>query len=457
MRIIEVLTVGSRPGIADYSAPTSAAIGRDDPAHSRDNRDVTDETPRRDPARGLARYSIAIAAYIAAPTPSRPRRASCGSSGTRGRAPDARPGGHTPRNDIAPGRCCSTYEKSSAPMTGAGIWPGLVRTEQLGRDARPRTSALSSWLMVTGIARVHGQLGAHAVRARDAFDELPHRVDRERPAVLGDGPERAQHVDRLRDHVVGRAGADLRDRHDDRVERVDAAGRPSPAAPARSPPRSASGSFARYGVDAWPPLPVTLISSTSADAIERTAARPDRARRQVRRHVQRERGVDRIVAVEHALVDHVPRAVVPFLAGLEHEAHGARQLAAPRVQQPRRADEHRGVRVVTARVHAAVDLAREVEPGVLGHRQRVHVAAQQHDRTVADFEIGDDRRHRRARCGRRDRGRRSRRAPSPGSSAARGRARGRDGCGAAARPAREACAGRPRGVPRTRSEVTPEP
>ena len=56
------------------------------------------------------------------------------------------------------------------------------------------------------------------------------------------------------------------------------------------------------------------------------------------------------------------------------------QLAAARVQETGRADEHRRVRVVTARVHAAVDLAGEVEPGVLGHRQRVHVAAQQHDR-----------------------------------------------------------------------------
>ena len=32
------------------------------------------------------------------------------------------------------------------------------------------------------------------------------------------------------------------------------------------------------------------------------------------------------VAVEHALVDHVARAVVALLAGLEHEAHRARQL-----------------------------------------------------------------------------------------------------------------------------------
>ena len=48
-------------------------------------------------------------------------------------------------------------------------------------------------------------------------------------------------------------------------------------------------------------------------------------------------------------------------------------------EQARRADEHRDVRVVPARVHRAVDVAREFEAGVLGHRQRVHVGAQQDD------------------------------------------------------------------------------
>ena len=109
--------------------------------------------------------------------------------------------------------------------------------------------------------------------------------------------------------------------------------------------------------------------------------------------MQRERAVDVHSVVEHAFVDHEPRAVVAFLARLEHEPDGTGQLFAPVVEQPCCADEHRRVRVVPAGVHATVDLAREVEAGVFRHRQRVHVAAQQHDRAVADAQVGDDRRN----------------------------------------------------------------
>src|SRR5207244_11071132 len=52
------------------------------------------------------------------------------------------------------------------------------------------------------------------------------------------------------------------------------------------------------------------------------------------------------------------------------------------MQQMNRLDEHRGVRVVAAGVHPAGDLAGEIEPGLLRHRQRVHVAAQE-DRAAA--------------------------------------------------------------------------
>ena len=51
---------------------------------------------------------------------------------------------------------------------------------------------------------------------------------------------------------------------------------------------------------------------------------------------------------------------------------------APRAQHARGAGEHRGVGVVPAGVHPPGDRRGEVEPGLLGHRQRVHVAAQQH-------------------------------------------------------------------------------
>jgi hypothetical protein len=48
-------------------------------------------------------------------------------------------------------------------------------------------------------------------------------------------------------------------------------------------------------------------------------------------------------------------AVVPLLAGLEHEQHPAGQVGCSGGEQPGRAHEHRGVRVVAARVHRVVD------------------------------------------------------------------------------------------------------
>ena len=87
--------------------------------------------------------------------------------------------------------------------------------------------------------------------------------------------------------------------------------------------------------------------------------------------------------VEDALVDHQAGAVPALLARLEHEDHVAGELLAVRAQHPGGADEHRGVQVVAAGVHDAVDAAAELQAGLLLHRQRVHVAAQQHRRSVA--------------------------------------------------------------------------
>ena len=73
-----------------------------------------------------------------------------------------------------------------------------------------------------------------------------------------------------------------------------------------------------------------------------------------------------------------PGAVPALLAGLEHEHHvaraGGRGAAASRRAPPIRLG---GVQVVPAGVHRAVGRG-EVQPGLLGDRQRVHVAAQQH-------------------------------------------------------------------------------
>ncbi len=81
--------------------------------------------------------------------------------------------------------------------------------------------------------------------------------------------------------------------------------------------------------------------------------------------------------VEHALLDHHAGAVPALLAGLEHQHHVAAQVVAVLGEQPGAADQARGVQVVPAGVHRAVG-GRELEPGLLGDGQRVHVGAQQH-------------------------------------------------------------------------------
>ena len=93
--------------------------------------------------------------------------------------------------------------------------------------------------------------------------------------------------------------------------------------------------------------------------------------------VQRERGVGLGIGLEQPVRDHQTGATIALLAGLEHEFDGARQLVTMPVQQVHRLDQHRRMCIVAAGMHAAGYLAGVVEPGILRHRQGVHVAAQQ--------------------------------------------------------------------------------
>ena len=145
-----------------------------------------------------------------------------------------------------------------------------------------------------------------------------------------------------------------------------------------------TGSRVWCGALAWPPAPVTVMRSTSLAA----SIGPLRARRRPLGSIEvmwmanaaLDRGGSAVVErrqVEQALVEHEPGAVVALLAGLEHEQHSSGQLVPAAAEQAGGAGEHRGVRVVPAGVHAPVHVRGEVEAGVLRHRQRVHVAAQQ--------------------------------------------------------------------------------
>ena len=83
-------------------------------------------------------------------------------------------------------------------------------------------------------------------------------------------------------------------------------------------------------------------------------------------------------ALEEAILDHGLGAGVALLARLEHEQDTPGDLVAVGRQEAGGRHEHRRVRVVPAGVHDVVGARLEFEVRVLGHRQGVHVAAQQH-------------------------------------------------------------------------------
>jgi hypothetical protein len=85
-------------------------------------------------------------------------------------------------------------------------------------------------------------------------------------------------------------------------------------------------------------------------------------------------------ALEEAVLDHGACAADAFLGGLEDEVHRAVEMPRPG-EVFRRAEEHRGVAVVAAGVHAAVVRGLVAEAVRFPDRQRIHVRAQP-DRTL---------------------------------------------------------------------------
>ena len=143
------------------------------------------------------------------------------------------------------------------------------------------------------------------------------------------------------------------------------------------------GSADRCGWDACPPRPRTVTRMMSAAAQHRPRFRREHAARELGRgDVQRVRG-DRPALPgggQHALADHLVRAPVALLAGLEHEDHVSPQLGPPGAKQPRRPGQHRRMQVVAAGVHHPGEPRGVRQPRCLRDRQRVHIPAQQHRR-----------------------------------------------------------------------------
>ncbi len=127
------------------------------------------------------------------------------------------------------------------------------------------------------------------------------------------------------------------------------------------------------------PTVTTAVASgeTLRETIRRGHRRPvaerELALRVARRVVHREHGVARVF-VEETVGDHLQRAALAFLGGLEDQVQRARE-AAVFGKLARRCEQHRGVAVVPARMHHAAFAARVGQAGGLDDRQRVHIGA----------------------------------------------------------------------------------
>ena len=118
---------------------------------------------------------------------------------------------------------------------------------------------------------------------------------------------------------------------------------------------------------------------------------PDRelARWEIGEDMDGEGAVD---ALEHALIDHVARAVESFSPRLEHEADPAGQRVPVFGEESSRADQHRHVGIVATGVHASIVSGLEVDRIVLLEWKSIHVAAQEHGGAgLAGVEIGHHR------------------------------------------------------------------
>ena len=91
-------------------------------------------------------------------------------------------------------------------------------------------------------------------------------------------------------------------------------------------------------------------------------------------------------ALEQTLLDHYPRAAVGFLRGLKDEDHRADEVAATR-EFCRRAQQHGGVAVMAASVHAAFVPRAVREPVLLDDGQGVQIGAQADAARSASFVV----------------------------------------------------------------------
>ena len=135
-------------------------------------------------------------------------------------------------------------------------------------------------------------------------------------------------------------------------------------------------STAVCGYAPWPPFPRTVNRSSSAEALTGPGVMPIAPGFQSRVDVQHRDRFD-LWIVEAPCFDHRQRRRPGLLRPVERCSTTVPQaIRASGGEHARRAEQHRGVRVVPARVHLPFDLGGERQTGAFGNRQRVHIRAQ---------------------------------------------------------------------------------
>ena len=144
-----------------------------------------------------------------------------------------------------------------------------------------------------------------------------------------------------------------------------------------------TGSSASCGIEAWPPRPLTVIAELVGRGEQRAGAAGER-RRAARWAMTCSAKAASGSGIEQAVLEHEAGAVMALLARLEHEHAPCRRAVAAGAEQPGGAGQHRDVACRgRRRASRRRTVEAKVEAGVLGHRQGVHVAAQQDRAAVA--------------------------------------------------------------------------
>jgi hypothetical protein len=229
--------------------------------------------------------------------------------------------------------------------------------------------------------------GGRAEAGGDPRGDAAHILLDQGHGRRAEGPHGAAHHGALRNHVVSVAAVDLGDADDGGVGRLDVA-RDDRLQRRRDVRRDQHRIDARLGPRAMRALAGDRDVEYGAARHHGAAADLEPADRQAGPIVHAEHRVAR-EALEQAVLDHGVGAAETLLGGLEDE--GDRAVELPRLGEVARgAEQHRGVPVVAAGVHAPVVARAMVEAVGLEDGQRIHVGAQP-DRAVrvADAQHAD--------------------------------------------------------------------